>query len=227
MSLEPFGPQVPKATENFLALCASNYYDGTIFHRCMLAQPASATTATDSSGQAAPRSRKHSIFMTGTTHVLCRNIKGFMIQGGDPTGSGRGGKSIYPTPNGKFEDEVRENLKFARRGMLAMANSGKNTNGSQVMCPSLLSLCDPMRAGKPAGISCHASKHVVHTKLSLSARISNLLCLRYTSICGNNLVCAPCVAVLHHIQQGATSQWWVGSLVLFHCIIQRVPASDP
>jgi cyclophilin family peptidyl-prolyl cis-trans isomerase len=63
---------------------------------------------------------------------VCRNIKGFMIQGGDPTGSGRGGKSIYPTPNGKFEDEVRENLKFARRGMLAMANSGKNTNGSQV-----------------------------------------------------------------------------------------------
>lgn len=60
-----------------------------------------------------------------------------MIQGGDPTGSGRGGKSIYPTPNGKFEDEVRENLKFARRGMLAMANSGKNTNGSQVIFPSL------------------------------------------------------------------------------------------
>lgn len=63
---------------------------------------------------------------------LCRNIRGFMIQGGDPTGSGRGGKSIYPTANGKFEDEIRENLKFAKRGALAMANSGKNTNGSQV-----------------------------------------------------------------------------------------------
>lgn len=54
-----------------------------------------------------------------------------MVQGGDPTGSGRGGKSIYPYPNGKFEDEIRENLKFAKRGMLAMANSGKDTNGSQ------------------------------------------------------------------------------------------------
>lgn len=69
--------------------------------------------------------------MSGILH-LYRNIKGFMVQGGDPTGSGRGGKSIYPTPNGKFEDEIRENLKFARRGTLAMANSGKNTNGSQV-----------------------------------------------------------------------------------------------
>ncbi len=60
-----------------------------------------------------------------------RNIKGFMVQGGDPTGSGRGGKSIYPSPNGKFEDELRENLKHAKRGTVSMANSGPNTNGSQ------------------------------------------------------------------------------------------------
>ncbi len=58
---------MPRTAENFLALCASGYYDGTVFHR---------------------------------------NIKGFMIQGGDPTGSGKGGKSIYATPNGKFNDEI-------------------------------------------------------------------------------------------------------------------------
>lgn len=57
--------------QNFLALCASGYYDGTIFHR---------------------------------------NIKGFMIQGGDPTGTGRGGTSIWGR---KFNDEIRESLKVS------------------------------------------------------------------------------------------------------------------
>ncbi|KAK1274067.1 Peptidyl-prolyl cis-trans isomerase-like 2 [Acorus gramineus] len=74
---------------NFLALCASGYYDGTIFHR---------------------------------------NIKGFMIQGGDPTGTGKGGNSIWGK---KFNDEIRESLKHNARGVLSMANSGPNTNGSQ------------------------------------------------------------------------------------------------
>lgn len=55
--------------QNFLALCGSGYYDGTIFHR---------------------------------------NIKGFMIQGGDPTGTGKGGTSIWGK---KFNDEIRESLK--------------------------------------------------------------------------------------------------------------------
>lgn len=56
-----------------------------------------------------------------------RVIKGFMIQGGDPTESGRGGESIWKKP---FEDEFK-GLLFDRAGVLAMANSGKNTNGSQ------------------------------------------------------------------------------------------------
>lgn len=55
--------------QNFLALCASGYYEGTIFHR---------------------------------------NIKGFMIQGGDPTNTGKGGTSIWSK---KFNDEIRESLK--------------------------------------------------------------------------------------------------------------------
>ena len=58
-----------------------------------------------------------------------RNIKGFMIQGGDPTGTGRGGESIW----GKyFNDEFEGPLKHDSRGTLSMANKGKNTNSSQL-----------------------------------------------------------------------------------------------
>lgn len=54
-----------------------------------------------------------------------------VTQGGDPTGTGKGGKSIYPTPNGKFPDEIVDALKHTKRGIVSMANSGPNTNGSQ------------------------------------------------------------------------------------------------
>ena len=56
-----------------------------------------------------------------------RVIDGFMIQGGDPEGTGMGGESIY---GGPFEDEFSKQL-FNIRGALSMANSGPNTNGSQ------------------------------------------------------------------------------------------------
>jgi len=92
LKVELYCEEVAKTCGNFLALAASGYYDGTLFHR---------------------------------------NIKGFMVQSGDPTGTGRGGKSIYPTASGKFEDEIVDRLKHAERGVLSMANSGPNTNGSQ------------------------------------------------------------------------------------------------
>ncbi|EGG02120.1 uncharacterized protein MELLADRAFT_38799 [Melampsora larici-populina 98AG31] len=60
--------------------------------------------------------------------IFHRVIADFMAQGGDPTGTGRGGKSIY---GDKFEDEIHPQLRFTGAGILAMANSGPNTNGSQ------------------------------------------------------------------------------------------------
>ena len=89
MKVEIFCDTVPKASENFLALAASGYYDGTLFHR---------------------------------------SIRGFMLQGGDPTGTGKGGESIF---GGYFDDEYNEELKHDKRGILSMANNGPNTNGSQ------------------------------------------------------------------------------------------------
>ncbi|GBE81870.1 cyclophilin-like domain-containing protein [Sparassis latifolia] len=60
--------------------------------------------------------------------VFHRIIVDFMVQTGDPTGTGRGGTSIYGQ---KFEDEIHPELRFTGAGILAMANSGPNTNGSQ------------------------------------------------------------------------------------------------
>ena len=60
--------------------------------------------------------------------IFHRVIKGFMLQGGDPTGTGRGGESIW---GGKFEDEFSSKALFDKEGILAMANAGPNTNGSQ------------------------------------------------------------------------------------------------
>ncbi|KAK2460286.1 hypothetical protein APHAL10511_007675 [Amanita phalloides] len=89
IKIEVFCEAVPKTAENFLALCASKYYDNCLFHR---------------------------------------NIKGFMIQTGDPTGTGKGGESIW---GDTFADEIRTTLKFNTRGVVAMANSGPDSNKSQ------------------------------------------------------------------------------------------------
>ncbi|XP_011405122.1 PREDICTED: peptidyl-prolyl cis-trans isomerase-like 3 [Amphimedon queenslandica] len=90
IKIELFCEAVSKTCENFLALCASGYYNDCIFHR---------------------------------------NIKGFIVQTGDPSGTGKGGTSIWGR---KFEDEFQETLKHSGRGIISMANSGhSDTNGSQ------------------------------------------------------------------------------------------------
>ncbi len=79
--------------------------------------------------QYAPKTVNNFVFLTeqgfydGVT--FHRVIKDFMIQGGDPTGTGRGG------PGYRFEDEVRGNPLKHEKGAISMANAGPNTNGSQ------------------------------------------------------------------------------------------------
>lgn len=60
--------------------------------------------------------------------IFHRVVPDFIIQGGDPTGTGAGGESVYGHP---FKDEFHSRLRFIRRGLVAMANAGPHDNGSQ------------------------------------------------------------------------------------------------
>jgi len=79
--------------------------------------------------QHAPKTVNNFVFLAGEGFydgvTFHRVIADFMIQGGDPTGSGRGG------PGYRFEDELSDNPLTHERGVISMANAGPNTNGSQ------------------------------------------------------------------------------------------------
>lgn len=101
IEIELFGNHAPKTVENFVGLA-----NGSADYKT---ENASGTT--------------EGPFYDGA--VFHRVIDGFMIQGGDPTGTGRGG------PGYQFEDEFHPELQFDRPFLLAMANAGPGTNGSQ------------------------------------------------------------------------------------------------
>ncbi|KAK0569245.1 Peptidyl-prolyl cis-trans isomerase cyp10 [Tilletia horrida] len=117
LKIEVFCETVPRAAENFLGLCAAGAYDGTLWHRNI-------------KGEWAPSSiSKFWYFKSDNLHLH----PGFMIQTGDPTGTGKGGQSIWGRP---FPDEIRSTVKvsiqsFNSRGIVAMANSGPDTNKAQ------------------------------------------------------------------------------------------------
>ncbi len=79
--------------------------------------------------QHAPKTVNNFVFLAGEGFyngvLFHRVISNFMIQGGDPTGTGAGG------PGYRFEDEVRDNPLTHEQGVISMANAGPNTNGSQ------------------------------------------------------------------------------------------------
>ncbi|KAJ7481110.1 cyclophilin-like domain-containing protein [Mycena galericulata] len=105
VQFELYWDHAPRTCRNFADLAKRGYYNGVVFHRIISV-----------------------VIMCIPSHTFLLVTQDFMIQTGDPTGTGRGGTSIYGQ---KFEDEIHPDLRFTGAGILAMANSGPNTNGSQ------------------------------------------------------------------------------------------------
>ncbi|MFO0600351.1 MAG: peptidylprolyl isomerase [Myxococcaceae bacterium] len=102
ITVKLFAKDAPKTVENFVGLATGEK---------QWVDPATGET------------KKNVSLYNGTIFHRC--IKEFMVQGGDPLGRGTGG------PGYKFEDEFQSGRRFDKPGLLAMANAGPNTNGSQ------------------------------------------------------------------------------------------------
>ncbi len=132
LNLELRADVVPKTVHNFLLLCHKGYYNGTKFHRlikgfmmqvchnCLLVTitTTTITTTTITTTTITTTTILHATVATLTTTV----------QGGDPSATGSGGKSAWGSA---FADEFQPALKHDKRGVVSMANSGPNSNGSQ------------------------------------------------------------------------------------------------
>ena len=113
IAVELFAERAPRTVENFIGLATGAAdYDGT--------EVAPGTGAWED-----PESGEKRIDPLYDGVPFHRIIEDFMIQGGDPTGTGRGG------PGYQFDDEFHDELTHDGAGILSMANSGPNTNGSQ------------------------------------------------------------------------------------------------
>lgn len=106
--VELYWNEAPKTCQNFAELSRRGYYNNTKFHRII----------PDFIVQGI-------LFACLFVHT---DICLYGYSGGDPTGTGRGGQSIYGLT---FNDEITRNLKHTGAGILSMANAGPNTNGSQ------------------------------------------------------------------------------------------------
>jgi hypothetical protein len=112
-----------------------------------------------------------------------------MIQGGDPTGTGRGGTSVY---GDKFADEIHPDLRFVGAGILAMANSGPNTNGMLTSFCGLASTTNDQDLSSllHAYVSCRDSSHHFHDIVSVERVLidrrqhrSSMANIRYSAEC--------------------------------------------
>uniref|UniRef100_A0A914MB16 Peptidyl-prolyl cis-trans isomerase n=1 Tax=Meloidogyne incognita TaxID=6306 RepID=A0A914MB16_MELIC len=142
MSIELYWKHAPKTCQNFYELARKGYYNNTIFHRVIadfMVQGGDPTGTgrggTSIYGRHFQDEISDELRHTGAGIVCYYNntifhrvIADFMVQGGDPTGTGRGGTSIYGR---HFQDEISDELRHTGAGIISMANSGPNTNGSQ------------------------------------------------------------------------------------------------
>jgi len=104
-----------------------------------------------------PRTREYTDRALYDGVIFHRVIPGFMIQGGDPLGNGMGG------PGYTFDDETDNGLGFSKEGLLAMANSGPNTNGSQFFITEGKRLPDHLNGKHTVFGDCSGSMDVVKT----------------------------------------------------------------